>query len=62
MNIPVFALAWAAFRNLHALPRHPNDRPVEEDAATHAFGATLRSREVWTLAVFLVLYVGCVGL
>ncbi|PIL37379.1 MFS general substrate transporter [Ganoderma sinense ZZ0214-1] len=58
MNIPVFALAWVAFRNLHALPRHPNERPIEEGSAAPSFGTTLRSRAVWTLAIFLMLYVG----
>ena len=57
MNIPVFALAWVAFRNLHELPRHPS-----EASATHVFKATLRNRAVWTLAIFLMLYVGCVYL
>ncbi|KAI1796140.1 MFS general substrate transporter, partial [Ganoderma leucocontextum] len=54
MDIPVFALAWMAFRNLHALPQHPNERPVEDGPTTNRFGATLRSRAVWTLAVFHV--------
>ncbi|TBU33086.1 MFS general substrate transporter [Dichomitus squalens] len=58
MNIPVFALAWVAFRNLHALPQNPNERPGEAGSASHAFSATLRSRAVWTLAIFLMLYVG----
>ncbi|KAI0638434.1 MFS general substrate transporter [Trametes polyzona] len=61
MNIPVFALAWLAFRNLHALPQPPSERQSAEGASHPTGGvlrATLRSRAVWTLAVFLMLYVG----
>lgn len=59
MNIPVFALAWLAFRNLHALPEHPTERHAAEGASTGGvLRATLRSRAVWTLAIFLMLYVG----
>lgn len=58
MNVPVFALAWLAFRNLHELPQQPGQTP---GVHAHAFGATLRSRAVWTLAIFLMLYVGYVS-
>ncbi|CDO73790.1 hypothetical protein BN946_scf185015.g119 [Trametes cinnabarina] len=57
MNIPVFALAWFAFRNLHALPQHSSERPGEGFSG-NALRATLTSRPVWTLAIFLMLYVG----
>ncbi|KAI0650491.1 MFS general substrate transporter [Trametes meyenii] len=58
LNIPVFALAWLAFRNLQALPQHPNEKTPAEGASTGALRATLSSRAVWTLAIFLMLYVG----
>ncbi|KAH9850829.1 MFS general substrate transporter [Lenzites betulinus] len=60
MNIPVFALAWLAFRNLQALPQLPNERTSAEGApiTSGVLRATLRSRAVWTLAIFLMLYVG----
>ncbi|OSD04588.1 MFS general substrate transporter [Trametes coccinea BRFM310] len=58
MNIPVFALAWFAFRNLHALPQHTSERSTGEVFSGNALRAALTSRSVWTLAVFLMLYVG----
>ncbi|KAI0832679.1 MFS general substrate transporter [Trametes gibbosa] len=60
MNIPVFALAWLAFRNLQALPQLPNERLPAEDVpnSSGVLRATLRNRAVWTLAIFLMLYVG----
>ncbi|KAJ8473688.1 hypothetical protein ONZ51_g7709 [Trametes cubensis] len=56
LNIPVFALAWFAYRNLHALPQQPNERA--DGYSGSVLRATLTSRAVWTLATFLMLYVG----
>ncbi|KAI0774519.1 MFS general substrate transporter [Fomes fomentarius] len=58
MNVPVAAMAWVAFRDLDTLPQHPSEKPGDENVTSHGFRATLRSRAVWTLAIFLMLYVG----
>ncbi|KAI0353089.1 MFS general substrate transporter [Trametes cingulata] len=60
LNIPAFALAWLAFRNLHALPQQPNEKAPTEGTSggSGTLRATLKSRAVWTLAIFLMLYVG----
>ncbi len=58
MNVPVAAMAWLAFRDLDTLPQHPSEKPMEENVTPHGLRATLRSRAVWTLAIFLMLYVG----
>ena len=62
MNVPVAAPAWWAFRNLKALPQQTTGETVQaapsESVAVNPFIATLKSRAVWTLAIFLMLYVG----
>ncbi|KAI0776201.1 MFS general substrate transporter [Trametes elegans] len=58
LNIPVFALAWFAFRDLHTLSQHSSDRGPAESQTVNVFRATLSNRAVWTLAIFLMLYVG----
>ncbi|KAH9942578.1 major facilitator superfamily domain-containing protein [Amylocystis lapponica] len=60
MNIPVFAIVWFAFRNLQVLPPQPGEvaRVTEDGATPSLFLETLKSRAVWTLAIFLMLYVG----
>ncbi|KAI0751047.1 major facilitator superfamily domain-containing protein [Daedaleopsis nitida] len=57
MNVPVVAFAWVAFRGFDALPHQANERQPEEGSPGNAFRATLRSRAVWTLAIFFMLYV-----
>ena len=59
MNVPVFALIWVAFRDLHKIPSEPSgdvDQTMEQ--SNKVFWETLKSRPVWTLAIFLMLYVG----
>lgn len=56
MNVPVFALVWFAFRNLDSLPSTPADTLTLQGSTT--MRDTLKSRTVWTLAIFLMLYVG----
>ncbi|RDX53842.1 MFS general substrate transporter [Lentinus brumalis] len=61
MTLVVFVLAFIAFRNLHTLPHAASlheSQPTETTTSLNAFTATLRSRAVWTLAIFLMLYVG----
>ncbi|KAH9938016.1 MFS general substrate transporter [Fomitopsis serialis] len=61
MNIPVLALAWLAFHDLHSLPQHPAENGSEngENMTNSAIsGAILKSRAVWTLSMFLLFYVG----
>jgi len=61
MNIPVFAFVWIAFRNLYALPQQGIESSASRestDESDSAFRDTLKSRSVWTLAIFLVFYVG----
>ncbi|PCH36403.1 MFS general substrate transporter [Wolfiporia cocos MD-104 SS10] len=60
MNIPVFAFVWLAFRDLHALPQQPTDSPrgSTDGLSASTLRDTLKSRAVWTLAMFLVFYVG----
>ncbi len=60
MTLVVFVLAFIAFRNLHTLPHASlhESQPTETTTSLNAFTATLRSRAVWTLAIFLMLYVG----
>ncbi|TCD69232.1 hypothetical protein EIP91_008335 [Steccherinum ochraceum] len=58
MNVPVFALIWIAFHNLHTIPQ-PSTQPVDPTASTTStFRDALKSRAVWTLSIFLMLYVG----
>lgn len=56
MNVPVLALMWFAFRNLEALPNQATE--LEPAGPTATLRDTLTSRSVWTLAIFLMLYVG----
>ncbi|OBZ70191.1 hypothetical protein A0H81_09628 [Grifola frondosa] len=58
INVPVFAAVWFAFRNLHSLPQHSAEITPANEISTSAFRATLKSRAVWSLAIFLMLYVG----
>lgn len=51
MNIPVLVLVWLAFGNLQKLPDHTAE-------GTASLMDTLKSKAVWTLAIFLMLYVG----
>ncbi|KAA1473487.1 MFS general substrate transporter [Dentipellis sp. KUC8613] len=57
MNIPVIAIVWFAFRKLQELPRQPGEL-ASTSSETFGFRDTLKSRTVWTLAIFLMLYVG----
>ncbi|KAH9833683.1 MFS general substrate transporter [Rhodofomes roseus] len=62
MNVPVLALAWLAFHDLQALPKHPAENGPEnsENMTNSAISGTiLKSRAVWTLSMFLLFYVGC---
>lgn len=58
MNVPVFALVWFAFRDLQALPAHPTEPQVSAGSTDHSLRDTLKSKTVWILAIFLMLYVG----
>ncbi|CAL1700496.1 unnamed protein product [Somion occarium] len=59
MNVPIFALIWVAFHDLHALPQHPAEAATgTPEHSNKAFWDTLKSKAVWTLAIFLMLYVG----
>ena len=58
MNVPLFGLVWLAFEKLDALPTHPAEATTGTNGSV--LKATLRSKAVWTLAVFLMLYVGYV--
>ncbi|KAJ3551881.1 hypothetical protein NM688_g4454 [Phlebia brevispora] len=51
MNVPVLVLVWFTFRNLQKLPDHAAE-------ASSSLWDTLQSKAVWTLAMFLMLYVG----
>ncbi|KAI0092704.1 MFS general substrate transporter [Irpex rosettiformis] len=54
MNVPLFGLVWLAFGKLKALPINPAEASVHGSVLRE----TLKSKAVWTLAVFLMLYVG----
>ncbi|KAI0686005.1 MFS general substrate transporter [Cytidiella melzeri] len=56
MNVPLFVLVWLAFGKLDALPRHPAESSGTSGGSV--LSTTLKSREVWSLAIFLMLYVG----
>ncbi|OCH95942.1 MFS general substrate transporter [Obba rivulosa] len=61
INVPIFIMVWFAFRNLQQLPQQPADVAVQRgsnEEHTAAFRETLKSKEVWTLAIFLMFYVG----
>ena len=53
MNAFALIFAWLAFGKLQRLPEHPTER-------SSSLWDTLKSRAVWTLAIFLMLYVGYV--
>ncbi|TFY77056.1 hypothetical protein EWM64_g6956 [Hericium alpestre] len=55
MNVPVLGIVWFAFRDLQELPSRPED---VVPAGGASFRDTLKSRSVWTLSIFLMLYVG----
>ncbi|KAI0340894.1 MFS general substrate transporter [Trametopsis cervina] len=55
MNVPLIVLAWFAFSKLEALPRHPTELPGINSGLLRE---TLKSRAVWSLSIFLMLYVG----
>ncbi|KII94865.1 hypothetical protein PLICRDRAFT_128164 [Plicaturopsis crispa FD-325 SS-3] len=57
MNVPVLALIWLAFRDLKALPELPGDLTVDVNAGS-GIRQLLSNRAVWTLSIFLMLYVG----
>lgn len=56
IHIPVLALVWFTFGRLDALPGHPGE--AHEPAAT--LRNTLKNRTLWTLAFFLMFYIGFV--
>ncbi|KAL4243879.1 Major Facilitator Superfamily Transporter [Abortiporus biennis] len=58
MNVPVFVIMFIAFRNLHTLPQNMGEGGDTSNSSNGAFWDTLKSRSVWTLAIFLMLYVG----
>lgn len=60
MNIPVFILIWLAFRGLQVLPSHPDEPQAANASDRRHLRETLSSKAVWTLAIFLMLYVGYV--
>ncbi|KZT24571.1 MFS general substrate transporter [Neolentinus lepideus HHB14362 ss-1] len=59
MNVPVLAITWVAFGNLKELPS-PNTSEVSSTTREGHLSLqdVLKSRVVWTLAIFLMLYVG----
>ncbi|KAI0082345.1 MFS general substrate transporter [Panus rudis PR-1116 ss-1] len=59
MNVPILVMIWLVFRDLQALPEHPGEVSAATSDNPHkALRETLKSRVVWILAIFLMLYVG----
>ncbi|TFK45379.1 MFS general substrate transporter [Heliocybe sulcata] len=56
MSVPVLALVWFSFRTLHSLPQTPEE--IISTTRQYGLRDTLRSRTVWTLALFEMFYVG----
>ncbi|KZT18277.1 MFS general substrate transporter [Neolentinus lepideus HHB14362 ss-1] len=56
MGVPVLALVWLAFKTLKSLPQTPED--IISTARQYGLWHTLKSRTVWTLALFEMFYVG----
>lgn len=55
MNVPMLALVWLAFGKLDALPRNSADLAATGGSVLKT---ALKSKAVWTLSIFLMLYVG----
>ncbi|EPQ54037.1 MFS general substrate transporter [Gloeophyllum trabeum ATCC 11539] len=56
MSVPTLALAWFSFRKLRSLPQRPAD--IISTGQRHGLREALNSRAVWTLALFMMFYVG----
>lgn len=56
MNVPILIVIFIAFRQLHALPLEQT--VAANDQQPSSFGSVLRNRAVWTLSIFMMLYVG----
>lgn len=58
MNIPILVLIFIAFRQLRALPPHPTEQVISASEQGPTFKDVLKHRAVWSLSIFLMLYVG----
>jgi len=56
MTVPILALMWLAFGKLQDLPQRPGENHRGNES--NRLGSALKNRSVWTLSVFLMLYVG----
>ncbi|KAI0770849.1 MFS general substrate transporter [Irpex lacteus] len=56
INVPLFGLVWLAFGKLDALPTNVTETSLGGNGSV--LRATLKSKAVWSLAIFLMLYVG----